>query len=227
MRLKSHIFIVRDWVLGQSLTIILLRFFTQCSLRNITFRTLRFFHFSLWNGALTSAFSSTSVNLPLFWFYLGGALTFAFSRSVVRSLAGPRAHSLARLVEIWSGLVWRGFVFWLHFFFQRVVLLSGECTVYGCSGGADVDLVARDMTIVGWHVGPRARDMTVSGCTLGLVALRWLPISSTFVSRTVVERIAVSSDSGPSQCPSTCSFGGEFVPWVGLSDRTNVQQPCQ
>ena len=166
-------------------------------------------------------------NLPLFWFYLGGALTFAFSRSVVRSLAGPRAHSLARLVEIWSGLVWRGFFVRLHFFFQRVELLSGECTVYGCSGGADVDLVARDMTIVGWHVGPRARDMSVSGCTLGLVALRWLPISSTFVSRTVVERIAVSSDSGPSQCPSTCSFGGEFVPWVGLSDRTNVQQPCQ
>ena len=108
-----------------------------------------------------------------------------------------------------------------------MVFLTGECTVYGGSGGADVDLVARDMTIVGWHVGPRARDMTVSGCTLGLVALRWLPISSTFVSRTVVERIAVSSDSGPSQCPSTCSFGGEFVPWVGLSDRTNVQQPCQ
>ena len=108
MHLKSHIFIVRDWVLGQSLTIILLRFFTQCSLRNITFRTLRFFHFSMWNGALTSAFSSTSVNLPLFWFYLGGALTLAFSRSVVRSPAGPRAHSLARLVEIWSGLVWRG-----------------------------------------------------------------------------------------------------------------------
>jgi len=69
-----------------------------------------------------------------------------------------------------------------------VLLLTGECTVYGGSGGADVDLVARDMTIVGWHVGPRARDMTVSGCTVGLVARRWLPISSTFISRTVVER---------------------------------------
>ena len=53
---------------------------------------------------------------------------------------------------------------------------------------ADVDLVARDMTIVGWHVGPRARNMTVSGCTVGLVARRWLPISFTFISQTVVER---------------------------------------
>ena len=72
-------------------------FLTQRSLRNITFLTLRFFHFSIWQGALTFAFSSTSVNLPLFSFSLGGALTFAFSRSVVRSLAGPRARSLARL----------------------------------------------------------------------------------------------------------------------------------
>ena len=81
----------------QSLTIIMLSFFTQRSLRNITFLTLRFFHLSIWQGALTFAFSSTSVNLPLCCFSLGGALTFAFSRSVVRSLAGPRARSLARL----------------------------------------------------------------------------------------------------------------------------------
>ena len=94
---KRHIFIVSDWVLGQSLTITMPRFFTQRSLRNITFLTLRFFHFSIWQGALTFAFSSTSVNLLLFCFSLGGALTFAFSRSVVRSLAGPRARSLARL----------------------------------------------------------------------------------------------------------------------------------
>ena len=75
----------------------MLRFFTQRSRRNIKFLTLRFFHFSIWQGALTVAFSLTSVNLPLFCFSLGGALTFAFSRSVVRSLAGPRARSLARL----------------------------------------------------------------------------------------------------------------------------------
>ena len=188
-------------------------FFKHRSFQNITFLELRLLHFSMWQGALTFAFSSTSVNLPLFWFSLGGALTFAFSRSFAHSLGRTPVRSPA-----WPPVPLP---------IRSLVLLSGECTVYGCSGGADVDLVARDMTIVGLHVGPRARDMTVSGCTLGLVALRWLPISFTFVSRTVVERIAVSGDSGPSQCPSTCSFGGEFVPLVGLSDRTNVQQLCQ